>query len=236
MDIIADIVDGKNVIVVGRAHSLLLDPIAGAYDNQGEFIDSFDVVMRINYMAPFFMTTGGLLPKGEAFIPQVLHRHLGRRTTISYTNLDGLNLMFSQGYQFERFRESGGEAVILEPLIQAMHMSNPRHEKHLREHYINHEPITPIVHAPIETRDEWRAAMNSCPYTGTLAVADLLKLNPKSVTLFGFTCYTTDADKRLHDPVGAGTAHRPQHDFNWLQQTALKDDRLNISDMYQRVS
>ena len=76
------IVNHKRVIIVGKASCLFESPIV---DNQGEYIDSYDVVIRVRGLMPDYSLNNDipiLKPCPSSFIPQVYQPVLGTKTEI----------------------------------------------------------------------------------------------------------------------------------------------------------
>ena len=223
--VIEKLLKGMNIAIVGRSHELITRPI----ENQGQHIDSFDIVVRVNYVLPFFpyRHTNQFNPD-DSFIPSPYHNLMGRKTNILYSTLENINAMFTATEAIEQFRQDGGKAVVCgnETYLQVIND---------KEQSLTKCPTLPFIlnarhqHWRDKKLDPLKSAINPMgkndPYTGTYAIDYILQHDIKSLTMIGFTCYQ-NTDKPTHNPKD--TSHNALADLKWINKTITEDTRLRF--------
>ena len=104
----SEFLTGKSVAFLGRSKATLSI-------EQGEFIDSHDIVARATYPAygnTFDETTGKEL---KGIIPVELVKFVGWRTDILYANLQGENNRYVESMQ--QMKDTGGKWIVVSNLL-----------------------------------------------------------------------------------------------------------------------
>jgi hypothetical protein len=156
-----NLVSNKRVIVVGPA--AYLNNL-----NNGEFIDNFDVVVRIN--------RGSLIKKN-------MINKIGRRTDIIFSNLNILDNESSQFLDTNFLKNIGVKLIYCAyPKIRPFTEDQQKYFSLYGNTF------------PVETIDtnfymNINAAVNTRPNTGILAILVLLRMNLKNLYVTGFSFY-----------------------------------------------
>jgi hypothetical protein len=156
-----NLVTNKRVIVVGPA--AYLNNL-----NNGEFIDSFDIVIRIN--------------RGSLIKRNMVHK-IGRRTDVLFSNLNILDNESSKFLDTNFLKNSGVKMIYCAyPKIRPFTEDQQKYFSLYGNTF------------PIETIDtnfymNIHAALNTRPNTGILAILVLLRMNLKNLYVTGFSFY-----------------------------------------------
>ena len=202
----AEYLNAKAVAIVGPAH---IDDI-----EQGDLIDSHDVVARVHQPFPLAYTRPPA-PKGQSFfnpdfVPRYWHEIVGRKTSIYYTKMLG-----SHRSNLERivnnFKRDGGEFICVEREANCWQPANAviwdvHPMRYLRlDHFIATATLT-----------------NSKPLAGTLCICDILKHDIKSAYITGFPCWVTSEGTIENQFVNDNW--QPWNDFNFLKKLSTHPD------------
>tara|TARA_Y100000590_G_C15631160_1_gene981255 strand:- start:486 stop:1265 length:780 start_codon:yes stop_codon:yes gene_type:complete len=189
-----DYFENKRVIVVGPSPHLV-------GKNYGEFIDSFDLVVRIN----------------ELGVISGMAKDYGSRTDICFLTLtkDAVKI-----YSIMK------EEVNLDSLKLVIH---PRDEhnlnpltmsgktKNVKDYYKNLDIKVNFQHLEDPTFEKRCEIFGCFPSTGSLAIYEILKYNFSELFICGFSFYTT---KYIYSPKGMEYYRIPKqnqhkHNFRW---------------------
>ena len=173
----------KNIIIVGPAD----------YVNHGKFIDSFDVVVRIN--------------RGHNMINDP--NKYGKRTDILYhcvsqNNEDGGKIPEDNNIKFIKFtfpnnknKYGGGEKYHYNNIKMKDNMLIVDHKKYLR----------------------FENKIQTMPNAGTTAIWDLLNYDIKTLYIIGFTLFQTDYSKSYREKVYGQTNNTGLAALNAMKNT-----------------
>ena len=180
-------INNKSVVIVGRAPYLIKAP---EYSNQGEFIDSHDVVVRVNcpYPNPHKMDN---LPaesiNSPCYIAPSFQEHLGKKTDIVYLT-QGFYGIFTKSL-LDKFVDGGGKILCEGNLVSTRIKQIGEYRQYIPNFEIRtayHVPVWPLLMAiksfsySIHPHEKWNS--------GCVALAELLFLNNfKSLHIIGFT-------------------------------------------------
>ena len=200
----------KKIAIVGRA-----DSIIGS--GQGEIIDSYDLVVRLNDEFPHQLSLSA-----TSLIPEHLWADIGKRTDILYNNLY---------YKTARAVESrletmirSGERYICGPFpnISPFHWYIKAHGPRIAEK-LPFRLVDKVLYADL------KKTLSSSPFAGTVAIMDLLQFNIQELYVAGFTCLQSEEDciyrNRLKEE---GSAHKPDNDFSWFKGIIRSDKRVKV--------
>lgn len=211
----------KKVIIVGPAESLL-------ERGDGQFIDSFDVVVRVNR---------GIEPTLKNY------DKLGTRTDILYNcmlekedngGIINLDLLKSKQVKFVSYHPQvsfEGKALSIKPY----HIDNNKLNNmntFLKTHMINHEFYNSIS-----------SQVNCRPNTGFIAIFDLLFHEVKELYITGYTFYMDGFMKGYKDHLDSNfitkcynsRRHNQKNLFNFLKKTSKEDKRIKTDTILTRI-
>ena len=224
----AEYLRGKSVCIVGRG---------GLEDvEQGEFIDSHDVVVRVHDMHPFNRKyPDGFVPIDGRSVSSIMAVPLEWRTRVG----SKCEILFC-GYVLD---QGESEAFMKKCFAEHTQPFSANGGKFLcaaswENHHHYCETVFREVH-PIRylTMDHWlntkRAIGGSDPYPGTLAVTDILRHEVETVYLTGLPCFITEDN--FDDPLGR-VKICPVNDLGFMVRLAdLHPDKVTIDDNMSRA-
>lgn len=169
--------EGKTVAIVGRSslHNL----------EQGDYIDQFDVVVRMHDYVPCHPGQLKRTYKIPPFVPEEWHSRIGRRVNIFYQKFRGGSEEHIKK-RVNAFREDGGRFFCCEEPANCNTFKSLIVQRFIRTRYISLEHILNTI-AHVGTR----------PFAGTLVISDIVRHNIKAAYLTGFPCFL-DMDE--YDP------------------------------------
>lgn len=161
----------KSVAIVGRSQLHDIE--------QGAFIDSHDVVARMHYPVPYVQGTEPWngWPGLESFVPSDWHSRVGRRVNVFYHKVSSVGEM---ELMLPLFRADGGEILSVE------------YSQNL--YYLEAPEVRAMAACRYLTNDHWINVMEAIGHSalaGSLAIADILRHNIKSIYITGFPCLFT---------------------------------------------
>lgn len=178
--------DGKSVAIVGRS---------GIHDmEQGKFIDSHDVVVRVHWAVPYLPANEIPADNTKAeyndpaavsqFVPEDWHSRLGKRVDILYHRLRSNNPFYVSKW-LAAFRRSGGKFVCCDSTAHQDAFPDAYPQRYMPIRYVSWEMKCAII-----------LKINQTPDAGLVCICDVLSHNIKSAYITGFPCL---ADKDI-DP------------------------------------
>ena len=225
-----DLLENKTVVVVGRAPYLLDNPYM---ENQAEFIDSHDIVVRINAPAPYTCRFRSTNDTGH-FIDPEWHDVLGQRTDVLYIRK---TQFLGSGKWIDAFVKSGGK-VVAHSVFRSSHYESVSNR--ISEICYNHEILSSSFNQYIELcylvgglkttvdteGNERKKQMLAT--TGYLALWDILSYNVKQVSIIGFTQYQTNHPRDQEDYLASKDHpfHCADHGLLLFRIKAAEDSRL----------
>ena len=186
---------GKSVAIVGRAGIWNIE--------QGEFIDSHDVVVRTHCTVPYHLDFDYMahhefddIPKNdEEFVPKRWHTIVGRKTNILYHrfrhSLDHKAEIRAQKIltYYRKFEEAGGKFWCYEDGRIYPSESNANVGTLVEVRYLLPQLSFDLMreHFDLPVGEYW--AFNKMLLSGTRIVDDILSHDVKKLYITGFPCY-----------------------------------------------
>ena len=199
------LVTGKTIALVGPSKSIL-------GRNQGKYIDSFDLVVRLNKSLP---------------VPVKRRNDIGNKTEIIYNSLN------TSDYPGENNINPG---FFLRHGIQ--YICSPYPLKHpfkndIMNFMINNRGLIPFRYIDLSLFQKMENIMRTRPYTGTCAIVDLLKFNIKKLFITGLDFYATayyaeyrHMDKNETRKKRQNSIHNAKPQIDLLRNLVLNDSRI----------
>lgn len=162
----------KSVAIVGRSQLHDLE--------QGEFIDAHDVVARVHYPVPYVPGTEPWVRFSEeitSFVPADWHSRLGARVNVFYHKVFSVAEM---EYVLPLFYAAGGRFLSVEYSENLCYLEAPQVRAMASCRYLTNDHRINTM----ETIDHIALA-------GSLAIADFLRFDIKSLYITGFPCLYT---------------------------------------------
>ena len=221
----SDYLRGKRVAMVGK----------GAPKDivQGDYIDSFDVVVRVHWPIPYH---DGILPgviseneprmkwDPPPFVPEKWQPILGKKTHIFYTTIARADRKWC-GLVARTFKEEGGRFIVesnpglmLQPIAGRM------------------VDVYDVYQTSLSTFLHLRKILGSEPFGGTLAIFEICSHEVAEVYLTGFSCFISDETPDGMTENKPNFLTIPLYDFRWIRQL-VKDnpDRITVDSYMQYV-
>ena len=222
--------EGKSVAIVGRA---------GIHEmEQGEFIDSHDVVVRVHWVVPYnpsdnFLhgnTTSSPNDPVEVgqMVPAEWQSRLGKRVNVFYHRLRQSKPRFWR--QFIPIFQAAGGQFLCNDCTGSQHIwQDAMARKYL-----------PVRYVSWEIKDELRLEMEQEPLSGSVCIADILSHNVKSAYLTGFICHFNEDFPHYDLPLYAGEREKGRKqkarsrlpDLRFLARMN-KDERVTVDSNMQ---
>ena len=207
-------IQNKRVIIVG--------PSVTIQDcHLGKFIDSFDVVIRLNKSLP---------------VPPHMHEHIGSRTDILYNSLNttdypgenNINPIFLKHQKIRYLRSPYPPITPFKYDIRSFQRKNRN--------------IVPFGHIDQDYYKKLRYSLQTRPYTGTCAVADILHCNAKELYVMGIDFYTYGyakyyrkvSSKKL-DRLRNNNIHKRTPQIDLMRRFYLLDKRLIVDNILDKI-
>ena len=218
-----DLLDGKSVIVLGRAPYLIENT---PFEKQRELIDSFDIVFRINHPSPYDYPQNSW----EHFVDPEYHDKLGTRTDILFANPETLTRFEKQEKYHNLFLEGGGKRIV--SLLCTSQEIEPQDEKKLD---VIKDHVVFLYDSMLkDIKSEYIDLGGGEPSSGAIAIAYCLATRCKSLYITGITAYRLRRDRHIYndakEKVGVyGTfPHNNDTEFDWLAKQRHKDLRVTF--------
>ena len=236
-NVFASIIENKRIVVVGRAPYLLNNLYM---DNQAEFIDAHDIVVRVNKPAAY---TDDLFQWGNdsgCFIDPNYTGVLGKRTDVFFVKS---RLFYNHHKWLDAFVKDGGKVVChnrhskspeYHPCLNAISESCYTHQipDELVGEYKRLFGLIGGVKTTIDkTGNEKTRTMRVT--TAHQIIADILSYNVKQVSLIGFTQWSSDhpQDKIDYESTLRHPSHSADHGLLLLRIMMEQDSRVKPDDM-----
>lgn len=207
-------ITGKRVIIIGPSMT-----IQGC--NLGSYIDSFDVVIRLNKSVP---------------IPPDLYNDIGSRTDILYnscnrTDYPGENKLDPSFLQRNGIKYLRCPYPPISPFKYDIQAFQKRNRNRIPFGYIDPDYYRRIRHN-----------LGTRPYTGTCAIADVLHHNVKELAVMGIDFYTYGyaqyyrlVSLRKLNRLRENGVHRRTPQINLIRRFYLLDDRLRLDNVLDKI-
>ena len=206
-------IQGASVAIVGRAE--YLNDL-----EQGDLIDSHDVVIRAHSNLPYPSSKYKFpIDNPTSFVPLSHHSLLGQKTeafapaNLSYWDLDkiddSLPKLIDRGCQW-----------LIQHKIYNVPMAEDSPDKRWELSVIDYisDKYLPVFVASPEVFDEVMRELDYCfPMPGTLLIEEIIRLNPRRLYVTGFTCYMDNKERWLSAEVSLARDHKPLYDLRYLR-------------------
>ena len=218
MGSLKQLIEGKSVAIVGRAAYL-------AEKQQGEFIDSHDVVVRVHCNIPHpHQAEKVTVPDDcESFVPLKFQRCLGTKTdAFAPTNLAHLRIPYIDTC-YKRLSKIGCGYIIQHKFYNVITGPAVLILDYIADNYMS-VYVAPVKHF-MEVSRQMEYAF---PLPGTLLIYELLKMQPRSLYATGFTCFQDSTKLTAAADAILVRNHKPVLDLRFLRDTAQRDERFSI--------
>lgn len=201
---------GKNVVLVGPASTLRGQGL-------GEFIDSHDVVVRLNHAWP---------------LPEELKPDIGSRIDVIYHNLNPLNQRIRRRHVL-RMRQDGTRWMI------SSHPANRiRYRRRQRRFRLVNKGLLRFRAVPGSLIRRLRRRVGF-PNSGMVAIVDLLRFPIQSLHVTGFSFYTTGYDmypnyRRIPRRLALRNHNQRRHKA-YLARLLRRESRLTVDPFIEEI-
>ena len=218
----ADYLRGKSVAIVGRS---------GIHDiEQGEFIDSHDIVVRIHQIVPYSPSDaevrdnlgnpGNNPTVASMMVPQKWQTFIGQRVNVLYHRIRRAPENGFWGTSPNIFRASGGR-FLCNASTGGQHLwEDAGAQAHFQVQYVSWE-----------LKSALQLAFRKPPLGSTICIADVLGHNIDSAYLIGFLCYF---DREFSFPSIWKNTTPSVEDLRFISNLA-NDDRVIVDARMQML-
>lgn len=210
-----NMLENKSVIIVGPS-------ITTQKSGLGDFIESFDIVIRLNKSLP---------------VPKKLYSHIGKRTDILYNSLNTTDYPGENNIS-PYFLKSQG--------IKYLRCSYPPISPFRRDIVLfynkNKKNIVNFGHIETKYYNKIIQKINTRPYTGTSAICDLLQYNLKELFIMGLDFYTykhSNYYRKITDlklrRLQNNDIHKRNPQINLISRFYLLDNRITVDNVLMDI-
>jgi len=201
---------GKSVVVVGPASTL-------KGTGSGAFIDSHDVVVRINHAWP---------------LPKDLAEDIGTRCDVIYHNLNPRNQRILPKHIAQMKKDGVRWVVSSHPANRPRYRSRQRRFRRANRGRLRFR----IIPAALKRRLRRHVGF---PNSGMVAIADLLRFPIKSLYVTGFSFYTTGYlkypnYKRIRKSMALRNHNQRRHK-SYMARLLKRESRLKVDPAIERI-
>ena len=221
MKTLQKLVENKTVAVVGRG--LYLADI-----EQGEFIDSFDIVVRSHLASPHPARHIEVEEESDSLVPKIWQRRLGRKTDVLAPDIR----TFSHGTirrVIGHFKKTGGKMCVLDRFF---HIKDS-----IRQIDIIEDEFMPVH---VAMKDNYIALSQLIDYAeplaGTLLIYEILQCKPKTLYHTGFACFQDEkAQLAKYAQASLVNHHHPLLDLRYLRQLTTHNEHITTDDFMLKL-
>lgn len=210
----AEFLEGKSVAILGRGPSLA--------SCNAEIIESHDVVVRVHRPAPV-----------EDWWPPPLvqpewQNRVGSRTDILYSSMGtgGAELNVQKKEWINRvckaFKDEGGKFFCRPHPIYAMQTNNVSDYVEFWHYEIRFVDLAVYLRL--------RRELNSYPFPGTLAVADIFSFNVTKAFIGGMTCYCDKSSIGIEED-----GRKSKCDFNYIRSLWRNNPNVSVDPIMEEL-
>ena len=230
------IVNHKRVIIVGKASCLFESPIV---DNQGSYIDSYDVVIRVRGLMPDYSLNNDiplLRPSPHSFIPVEYQDVLGTKTNVYCLDTSNHWTLESFDECLESFKNTGGKLLYL---IWKRNRDDTGFVEQLFKKFEQEIHIQAITHnSAKELYRQYR--VHGVPGRlgqGQIILHELLATKAREIKLIGFTFSMSPFDFARSMMCEHGKTNDPAYmtQLKWFIEQMDRDSRIKIDKHLQAV-
>ena len=215
---LAKLVEGKSVAITGRAEYL-------NQMTQGEFIDSHEVVIRVQSNLPYPSPKYDIkFDNDKSFVPADFHSILGAKTTaFAPANMPYWGLSYSDTLIPELIKR-GCKCLIQHKVYNMVGAAEVAAIDYIQDKY-----NIPVFVARYEHLVEIIRALDyTFPMPGTLLIDWVVRSRPKAVYCTGFACYQDTKDEWLKAEVKLARDHKALYDLRFLRDLVLRNANVTV--------
>ena len=209
----AEFIRGNSVAIVGRAE--YLNEL-----EQGEYIDSHDVVIRAHSNLPYPSPKWHLaFDDAHSFVPASHQGRLGANTDAFAPS----NLPFWSLQEIDeivpKLTDRGCKWLIQHKIYNVPEVTDhPGKRVELSVIDYISDKYLPVFVAPPDVFDQLMRELDYCfPMPGTVLIKELSLLNPSRLYVTGFSCYMDNKERWLSAEVSLTRNHKPLYDLRFLR-------------------
>ena len=231
----AEYFKGKRVAIVGK----------GIQEDttDGDFIDSFDVVVRIHWPIPYHRD---ILPGHTSeekpghkwdpppFVPERWQPVVGKKTDIFYTTIQNAGSEWCKSIA-DAFRDEGGKFIcewhpniVRDSYFKYRDFVYKKPNKPLEDFMDRLIGFHPVRQLSRNVFDHMCYAVGCEPFGGLVAIADICRHNIDSIYLTGMQCFVSDEYPDGITPGRPDNDVVPYQNFKWLRQF-VRDHRGRVA-------
>lgn len=204
------LLENKSAIIVGPSVSI-------QNCNLGNFINSFDIVIRLNKALP---------------LPTNMHPHIGNRTDIIYNSLNQSDYPGENNISPDFFKKNGVKYV------RCPYPNISPFSYDIKDFKFKNKNIIQFGHIDLNYYRKLRYNLQTRPYTGTCAIADLLTFKIKKLYVMGIDFYTYSyaryyrtINERKLQKLRNNNIHQRTPQINLIKRFYLLDNRLVVDNI-----
>lgn len=210
----SNLIKNQRVIIVGPS-------ITVQECNLGNFINSFDVIIRLNKSLP---------------VPRKMHPHIGNRTDILYNSLNTSDYPGENRFS-PHFLKKQKVKYLRCPYPPISPFTND-----IKSFYRKSNKIIDFGHIDTTYYGKLEYCLGTRPYTGTCAIADLLHSGVKELFVMGIDFYTykhsfyyRNVSERKLAKLRNNNIHRRRPQINLIRRFYLLDTRLIVDNILDEI-
>jgi hypothetical protein len=205
---------GKRVIIVGPSVRIQQCKL-------GQFIDDFDIVVRLNKSLP---------------VPDYMHEHIGSRTDVLYNSCNTTDYPGENRLDPIFFQKNGIK------YIRCPYPPIVPFRKDIKAFQNRNRNSIPFGYIDPDYYRRLRYSLGTRPYTGTCAIADLLRHDIKQLFIMGVDFYTYAyaqyyrliSEKNLAWKRNSHV-HKREPQIDLVRRFYLLDDRMIVDNILDKI-
>ena len=213
-----EVIENRSVAIVGRAE--YLNEI-----EQGELIDSHDVVIRVQSNLPYPSPKFELkFDNDESFVPKDFHHILGTKTTaFAPANMPYWSLGYCDDI-VPKLMKRDCQCLIQHKIYNIVGAREIAVTDYIRDKF-----GMPIFIAEYHQFVEVIRRMDySFPMPGTLLIDWIVRCKPEALYCTGFACYQDSNDEWLKAEVKLTRDHKTLYDLRFLRDLVHQNDNITV--------
>lgn len=207
-----DFMKGKRVALVAPSKSIL------NFEN-GQMIESYDVVVRLNKALP---------------VPKNLAKHIGSRTDVLYNSLN-ISDYPNENNITDTFLRYENVKYLCSPYPPIIPFKDDIDRFLSGNRY-------PFHHIDLAIFNKLERKLGTRPYTGVAAIVDLLNQGVSELFITGMTFFLDNYYKEYRNVSMTqvkehtnSTYHKPKPQIRFVRQLSLADDRIKIDPVMEAI-
>lgn len=213
-ELFQQMISGKRIIIVGPSISVQKCGL-------GSFIDSFDVVIRLNKSLP---------------IPPHMYEHIGKKTDILYNSCNTTDYPGENRLDPIFFKQNGVH------YLRCPYPPIPPFRKDIKGFQGRNRNRLPFGHIDTDYYKRLQYNLGTRPYTGTCAISDLLRFDVKELFVMGMDFYTYKyaqyyrriSEKNLFEKR-KNYVHEREPQIDLVRRFYLLDNRVVVDNILDKI-